>query len=155
MKLRHNHSLYQIALSRLVSFRRSHEEMKKNRKYVSVITWFFYAYPILVVGSLYVTWFVAWSILGHQPRPSLDDPKYIGVAVDIPYVVTMILILASPGALVVGIGLTPLYLSSRISSRFRLIGGTAIAILLLALLWCAPVGICRLDPWNVGMWFMD
>jgi hypothetical protein len=35
-------------------------------------------YPLVVVAMLYGEWFLAWSALGHPPRPSLDDPKHIG-----------------------------------------------------------------------------
>ena len=35
---------------------------------------------------LYATWATAWCVLGHCPRPSLDDPKYISPVVEVPYV---------------------------------------------------------------------
>ncbi len=33
--------------------------------------------PVIVLLYLYATWATAWCVLGHLPRPSLDDPKYI------------------------------------------------------------------------------
>jgi hypothetical protein len=42
--------------------------------------------PAVVLFYLYATWATAWCVLGHRPRPSLDDPKYISPIVDVPYV---------------------------------------------------------------------
>lgn len=38
------------------------------------------AYPLLLFGCLYGQWLLSWWMLGHQPRPSLDDPKDIAGA---------------------------------------------------------------------------
>jgi len=127
----------------------------KADKFISPLTRLAYAYPMLMLGSLYATWLVAWGVLGHPPRPSLDDPKYISVLVDIPYVLTKILMIAMPGAMVLGAGLTPLYLRSHGSSRGVLVAKTSLALLILAVLWAATIAVCRLDPWNVSMWYMD
>ena len=35
------------------------------------------AYPLIVVGLFYGEWFLAWHVLGHEPRVSDDDPKFI------------------------------------------------------------------------------
>ena len=45
-----------------------------------------WCYPVMLVTALYTTWLVAWAVLGHQPQPSMNDPKYISFWVDIPYV---------------------------------------------------------------------
>ena len=42
--------------------------------------------PAVVLFYLYATWVTAWCVLGHCPRPSLDDPKYISPVVEVPYV---------------------------------------------------------------------
>ena len=42
--------------------------------------------PAVMLLYLYVTWATAWCVLGHCPRPSLDDPKYISPVVEVPYV---------------------------------------------------------------------
>lgn len=31
-------------------------------------------YPVILIAAFYATWLVAWFVLGHMPRPSLDDP---------------------------------------------------------------------------------
>jgi hypothetical protein len=41
--------------------------------------------PAVVLFYLYATWATAWCVLGHRPRPSLDDPKFISPIVDVPY----------------------------------------------------------------------
>jgi hypothetical protein len=127
----------------------------KAHKFISPLTRFAYAYPILMLASLYTTWFVAWAVLGHSPRPSLDDPKYISTLVDIPYVLTMLLIIGIPGAMILGSGLTPLHLWADASSKGALVAKTGFALLILAALWVATIAVCRLDPWNVSMWYMD
>ena len=42
--------------------------------------------PAVVLSYLYATWVTAWCVLGHCPRPSLDDPKYISPVVEVPFV---------------------------------------------------------------------
>ncbi len=42
--------------------------------------------PAVVLSYLYATWVTAWCVLGHCPRPSLDDPKYISAVVEVPFV---------------------------------------------------------------------
>jgi hypothetical protein len=63
-------------------------------------TWVCSLYPLLYLGSLYATWFSAWSVLGHQPQMSLDDPTNISTFVDIAYISTMVLMLGTPAALI-------------------------------------------------------
>ena len=109
----------------------------KAHRFISPLTRFAYAYPVLMLASLYTTWFAAWAVLGHPPRPSLDDPKYISTLVDIPYVLTMLLIIAMPGAMVLGAGLTPLHLRRYTSSKGALLAKTGLALVILAALWAA------------------
>jgi len=130
-------------------------ELVKNPKCIWMCTLLLYAYPALLVGSLYYTWFVAWAVLGYQPRPSLDDPKYISAIVDIPYAMTMIMFMGFPYAAVIGVVMTPVSLASRIQSKSGLIVATLIGFVLLTVLWCAAIGFLRMDPWRVGTWYMD
>lgn len=114
-----------------------------------------YAYPAIFVSSLYLTWFVAWGSLGHAPRPSLDDPKYIGTLVDIPYVVTMALLIGAPGALALGLILTPLVFIRRVAPLGRSVLLGLVATVVLILLWGAALWLLRADPWGVGAWYCD
>ena len=53
-------------------------------------------YPLLWLASLYATWFTAWLVLGHRPRSSLDDPKFISPLVEVPYIATFLCLVGSP-----------------------------------------------------------
>jgi hypothetical protein len=50
-------------------------------------------YPVWLLLSVYATWFTAWVALGHRPRSSLDDPKFISPFVLVPWASTWLLIL--------------------------------------------------------------
>src|SRR5262245_3669981 len=50
--------------------------------------WAFAPPPLLALLSLYAAWFTAWLVLGHRPRSSLDDPKFISSLVEVPYIAT-------------------------------------------------------------------
>lgn len=114
-----------------------------------------YAYPVLCVASLYLTWFAAWAALGHAPRPGLDDPKYIGLLVDVPYAVTMGLLNGALGAMLLGVGLTPIAAASRAAKgRRRLVLGL-VAPVLLVLLWGATLWFLMADPFDVVTWYAD
>jgi hypothetical protein len=41
-------------------------------------------YPVMIPVYLYLTWLMAWCVLGHRPRPSLDDPKFLGPIAQVP-----------------------------------------------------------------------
>jgi hypothetical protein len=43
--------------------------------------WVTSLYPFLILASFYATWLTAWWILGHRPRPNLDDPRMISPVV--------------------------------------------------------------------------
>src|SRR5262245_46235761 len=53
--------------------------------WLSVAAWLAAFYPGLVLLSLYVTWLIAWYLLGHPPRIYLDDPNFIHPFVNIFY----------------------------------------------------------------------
>ncbi len=114
-----------------------------------------FGYPVLLLSSLYHTWVVAWFVLGHLPRPNLDDPKYISLFVDIPYGVTMLLMMGAPGAFLLGVFLSPIALDRpAASSRRRALRWLA-ALGVLVLLWAAAIWFLRADPWEVGTWYFD
>ena len=58
--------------------------------------WVCSLYPLWILGSLYATWLTAWCGLGHRPRSSLDDPRFISPIVDVPYVLTFLLVQGVP-----------------------------------------------------------
>jgi hypothetical protein len=65
--------------------------------------WVCSLYPLFIIGSLYATWLAAWCVLGHQPRVSLDDPKYISPIVDVPFALTWAFVFGTPLVLFVSV----------------------------------------------------
>ncbi|MCP3916287.1 MAG: hypothetical protein GY711_12090 [bacterium] len=114
-----------------------------------------YAYPALLVSSFYLTWFGAWLVLGHAPRPNLDDPRSIGLLVDVPYIATMVLMIGFPAAIVLGVVMTPVVVVRRAPSGGKRLLFGFLALAGLALLWSATLWFLRADPWDVGTWYMD
>lgn len=114
-----------------------------------------WTYPLMPLVGLYVTWLVAWITLGHQPRASLDDPKSISPLVDVPYLVTALLIVTMPLGLIGGISFGIFLTAWWVHSRG---GGRARSVLLIAALLALYVGAFALlhwDPVHVLYWYMD
>jgi hypothetical protein len=68
---------------------------------LGVAAWVASLYPMLVLVSLYATWFTAWLVLSHRPSPHLyiEDPRYISPVVDVPFAWTSALLLGFPNFL--------------------------------------------------------
>jgi len=111
-------------------------------------------YPALLFGSLYTTWFVAWAWLGHMPRPGLDDPKYIGLLVDIPYWVTGLLLMGMPGAFLLSVVAVPVLVARQAAPGARFTPGL-FALSANFFLWVMALWFLRADPWEVAYWYMD
>jgi hypothetical protein len=112
-------------------------------------------YPLLPLMALYVTWVIAWMVLGHRPRSSLDDPKFIGGPVDVAYVATALLLMSLPVGIPAGITVGTIsaawyvYLPGWNWLRY--------SMLILAILG-AYVGsgiMLQWDPLRVLYWYMD
>ena len=54
-----------------------------NRRFI-VTSWTLALYPVMIPVYLYLTWLTVWCVLGHCPRPYLDDPKTLGPIVRVP-----------------------------------------------------------------------
>ena len=115
---------------------------------ITVALWF---YPFLLAASFYVTWLVACAALGHQPRPSIDDPKYIGNWVDLPYSLTGFLVIGFPAAVIGGIVATGWFAVTRRFSRIVMLS----LILSLMAVWVSTVAFLRWDPLRVIAWYAD
>lgn len=113
--------------------------------WLALIAWF---YPAFLLAAIYGTWLMAWLVLGHMPRPSLDDPKYISIAVGIPYVLAGLLIVGFPAAAVAGVVLQ-LFVAQRSWLRRFLWSTTSVVI------WISIIALLRWDPLLVGQWYMD
>lgn len=107
-------------------------------------------YPLFVVACLYVEWFLAWTLLGHAPRPSIDDPKFIPGASSMHWVTLVAFVSLFPIA-VAGLAVNALYVArdrfrwSRLAARWL----GVIALVAGAIVWM------RWDPWRVVDWWLD
>jgi hypothetical protein len=103
--------------------------------------------PAVVLFYLYATWVTAWCVLGHCPRPSLDDPKYISPVVEAPYVMFAFslfygwVICACTGLL-----LTAVCCARRSNPR---------PLVVLPFAWLAGYVALMFDPLGVLYWYMD
>lgn len=109
-------------------------------------------YPLIAVAFVYLYWGLAWVLLGHRPRPSVDDPKDIGVAIDFVYNIGILLVVLLPpmsvGSLVCAI-LCPIR-----SLRERRFGRLMLAIANAFIFYCVWK-LVKFDPGHVFEWFFD
>lgn len=108
------------------------------------------AYPVFFLAALYGEWFVAWSVLGHEPRPSIDDPKFIRGIGWADVAVTMGFL----GLLPSGCAALVLTLSIAMDKDER---GRRLAVLIGWLLACwagTMLWLCW-DPHRVAEWWID
>ena len=110
--------------------------------------WLVWGLALLPAASVYFTWLFAWLMLGHQPRPSLDDPKHIGSAVSIVYLVSGLLLLSIPILAIAG-PIAQLATPGRTHSTRA--AYAAISVLLLV----GTILLLRWDPFHVVYWYMD
>ena len=120
---------------------------------IVALHWVAACYPLIILCSLYLTWFVAWVALGHPPRSSLDDPKHIG-PIAIPYTVTAILMGGVAITFVAGIGLTGVRLALGLTPR----PGSSHLVVVLGIVpmsWAVGCSLCIWDPLYVMDWYFD
>jgi hypothetical protein len=124
--------------------------------------WICAIYSVLVLASFYATWLTAWCVLGHPPRPSIDDPKSISPIVDVPFVATDLLIGGVPFVLLlfVPLALTATEVTRNPSARENqplkeAVQRVAAPISWGVFFWLAVFVILLLDPLGVIFWFMD
>jgi len=112
------------------------------------------AYPLAMMLSLWITWLAGWLALGHRPRPGLDDPKFIGPLVDVPYAVTEALLFNAPFGLLLGvIGMVVGSAYWVTPDRRPFVATAALAFLVLP--WCLAVAMVVSDPLGVFAWYFD
>ncbi len=115
--------------------------------------WVLVGYPLFLVLGLYGTWLTSWVVLGRVPRYLLDDPKQINY-LEGPFDVTLLVLVTSPPAWVVGFIMT--LLRTLDPSRLERNGLLQSFWLLLILLYYGAVfGLLRWDPFRVLEWFLD
>ena len=109
-------------------------------------------YPLIAVAFVYLYWVLAWVLLGHRPRPSVDDPKDIVGAIDFVYNIGILLVVLLP-PMSVG-GLVWAILCPIRSVRERRFGRLMLALANACMFYCVWK-LVKLDPGNVFEWFFD
>ncbi|QDV61460.1 hypothetical protein [Crateriforma conspicua] len=120
----------------------------------SFVVWLMvYLYPLWLIGSFYMTWWIAWHLLGHRPRPSLDDPKSIGGILDFLYYVPGIFLVLMP--ILVPIGLASSFLFPiNVQRKTRCVLGIALLVLYVTI-GAFVFRTLRSDPNHVVRWWLD
>lgn len=109
------------------------------------------AYPVVLPLAFLVTWLAGRFSLGYWPRPSLDDPKYIGAWVDVPYNITAFLLAVGLPAFVVGV-FSLIYRAYRDETRRKsLLVVSALSVICMV----TTIVILRWDPLGIVTWYMD
>jgi hypothetical protein len=119
-----------------------------------MVRWFIrvgLVYPWGWLGTVYAVWLLAWAGLGRRPRPLLDDPKTLGVWVDLAHTASIYVFLLALPILFAS-------LTAALSLRFIEKAPWRTALLWLAALqlsWIVAVGFARIDPGHVIAWYLD
>jgi hypothetical protein len=100
----------------------------------SAALWF----PLLIAVAAYAGWFAAWYVLGHPPRPLLDDPKYAGSEL-LRHIAGAAMLGALPAA-GASLALNVLHVATSRPTR------TAARLVLLLASWLALLALFLLDP---------
>ncbi len=119
---------------------------------LSVAAWVGTFYPVLLVTCLSATWFAAWSVLGHRPRLSLDDPKHISPIVSMPFVSTLTLFVGLfPFAPLLTVYLV--IVQAVVSVRYEGLepSKAAVRLLLSLVLWLSLLAVASCD---ISGWFL-
>jgi hypothetical protein len=127
----------------------------KESASIRVAAWVCSFYPAALLSSLYATWLTAWFELGHCPRVYLDDPKFIGPIVKVPYIVTWILLRQFIAASKISVVLILASVGRLLARRKSLDRVAALLILLPFVAWVLSVALIRWDPGYVYYWFLD
>jgi len=107
-------------------------------------------YPLLLCIVLYGEWLCAWAVLGHQPRPSLDDPKSIAVSAYWHNVTAV----AFMGLLPVSWVAFALNLLHGIVRKLHWLE-TLTRVIGVVVAWAIVVGLLYWDPGRVVHWWFD
>lgn len=108
-------------------------------------------FPFVVPLGLLTTWGAGRLVLGYWPRPSLDDPKQIGLWVDVPHTLTDFALMVGFPVFIIAV-LAIVYVAFRdISNRRNLLVAAAVCILCMT----GTIAFLRWDPLHAVEWYMD
>lgn len=129
------------------------ESARRIPKWLDWLAWITPLYAPVALSSIYVTWIVCRVSLGYWPKPMVDDPKYIGSAVDACYFLAIILLCAAPSFLIFHVGVIAIYTYAAIRARREDRLGLALMLGLAA--WSGTILLFVADPLRVAEWFAD
>lgn len=114
------------------------------------IAWALTALPLVTAALLYGEWLLSWAVLGHVPRPSLDDPKDVAFAHWLMWPVALGIVGHLPAAL----GAIAIHLSVALEQRRGALDTIARVLAVVGIsggfvLWM------RWDPGAVVYWWFD
>jgi hypothetical protein len=114
---------------------------------LEVASWASSLQPAVVLFYLYATWVTAWIVLGHCPRSSLDDPKFISPVVDVPFAMfAFSMLFGFPICACTGFFLAAVCCARR---------SKPLPLVALPFAWLAGYIALMLDPLRVLDWYMD
>ena len=108
------------------------------------------AAPVVAVALLYGEWLLSWAVLGHVPRPSLDDPKDVAIAHWLMLPTALALVGFVPAAAAAALA----HVGAAIEQGRSLAHGVARGLGALALAGLVVL-LFRWDPGGVVYWWFD
>jgi hypothetical protein len=107
-------------------------------------------YPLTLASGFYVDWLAAWYLLGHKPRPTLDDPKQIAGLAGVETAFGFFL-LAMSLATCLGFVVTGVY---GVKGQFR-VRELVERLILFVVFWVGTCALLVVDPGGVLYWWLD
>jgi hypothetical protein len=117
--------------------------------------WAFTCDPSLPLATLYATWGDAWYTLGRPPRPSLDDPKFIGPLVAAPHLATWVLLFGFLSALAINVALAAIEFIRTLHDGPDDLKRFTARVVLPTLSWPLADLWITADPGGVFDWLLD
>ena len=122
--------------------------------------WVCAVYSLVVLSSFYATYLTACCVLGHRPRVYLDDPRFIGPIVEVPYASTFFFVQGIPfiwvscAVLVVAAVARNLWRAS-VQPLREAVQRFVAPFLWGVFFWTSSFVVLRWDPLSVVYWYFD
>ena len=126
-----------------------HDTPPKAR-WIPALAYITFASPLYPIIALYTEWLLAWHALGHPPRLSADEPKFIDGSSWMHPVVELTLL-----------AVVPMFFSSLMLNAYHEVERRdhsvflTIRIFALCALWLGSLVFLAWDPWQVAVWWWD